>query len=77
IIPLKGLIDLPAEIARLEKQLDKLRQDRTRTASKLGNDAFVNSAPAEVVAGTQARVAELDAIIGKLQDQLARLRTLD
>jgi valyl-tRNA synthetase len=77
MIPLKGLIDAPAEIARLEKQLDKLRQEHARTEAKLGNAAFVNGAPAEVVAAARARLQELDGISAKLREQLARLHTLE
>ncbi|MDE2023788.1 MAG: valine--tRNA ligase [Gammaproteobacteria bacterium] len=77
MIPLKGLIDAPAEIVRLGKQLDKLQQERVRTQAKLGNAAFMNGAPAEVVSATQARVRELDDELARLQEQLARLRILD
>ncbi|MDE1888268.1 MAG: class I tRNA ligase family protein, partial [Gammaproteobacteria bacterium] len=77
MIPLQGLIDVPAEIVRLGKQLDKLRQERARTQAKLGNAAFMNGAPAEVVSATQARVRELDDELARLQEQLARLRILD
>ncbi|HKT31776.1 MAG TPA: valine--tRNA ligase [Gammaproteobacteria bacterium] len=76
MIPLQGLIDVPAEITRLEKQLEKLHQERARTEAKLRNVAFVTSAPADVVAGTRSRVAELNAAVGKLQDQLNRLHAL-
>jgi len=77
MIPLKGLIDVPAEIARLSKQMNKLREERTRTEAKLGNAAFVNGAPAEVVEDSRTRVKELDGALDKLQEQLARLRTLE
>ncbi|MGH8320340.1 MAG: valine--tRNA ligase, partial [Gammaproteobacteria bacterium] len=74
MIPLKGLIDVPTEIARLEKQLEKLRQEQTRTQTKLNNAAFVNGAPAEVITGVRARIKELESNIRRLQAQMAQLR---
>ncbi|MGA9852670.1 MAG: valine--tRNA ligase [Gammaproteobacteria bacterium] len=77
MIPLNGLIDVPAELARLEKQLDKLHQEYARTAAKLENAAFVNGAPAEVTAGVRARITELKSAIARMQDQITRLRAAE
>ena len=38
LVPMKGLIDVDAERARLEKQLDKVKVDLARTNGKLGNE---------------------------------------
>ncbi|MGH8283325.1 MAG: valine--tRNA ligase [Gammaproteobacteria bacterium] len=76
MIPLKGLIDVPAEITRLEKQLEKLRQEQVRTQAKLDNTAFVNGAPTDVVAAVHIRVKELNGALSRLQYQLDRLHTL-
>ncbi|MGH8378075.1 MAG: class I tRNA ligase family protein, partial [Gammaproteobacteria bacterium] len=74
MIPLKGLIDIPVEITRLEKQLEESRQEQARTQAKLDNTAFVNGAPAEVVAGVRARMKELESTLRRLQTQMAQLR---
>ncbi|BEU88640.1 valine--tRNA ligase [Selenomonas sp. TAMA-11512] len=48
-LPLKGLIDIDKEIARLKAELEKLRDEEKRLGGKLSNESFVAKAPAAVV----------------------------
>jgi valyl-tRNA synthetase len=48
-LPLKGVIDLSAEKARLEKELAKAEADIKRVDAKLSNEKFVANAPEEIV----------------------------
>jgi valyl-tRNA synthetase len=48
-LPLKGVIDLGAERARLDKEIAKADADIKRVDSKLANEKFVANAPEEVV----------------------------
>ncbi|MBQ7630594.1 MAG: valine--tRNA ligase, partial [Selenomonadaceae bacterium] len=48
-LPLKGLIDTEKEIARLTKELEKLRKGIAMTEGKLKNEKFMSKEPAEVV----------------------------
>src|SRR5581483_7351627 len=48
-LPLKGVIDLSAEKARLDKELGKAEADIKRVDAKLANEKFVANAPEEVV----------------------------
>ena len=48
-LPLKGVIDLAAEKARLDKELAKVEADIKRVDAKLGNADFMARAPEEVV----------------------------
>ncbi|HXZ46114.1 MAG TPA: valine--tRNA ligase [Pseudolabrys sp.] len=67
-LPLKGVIDLAAERARLGKEMQKADADIARVDAKLGNANFVARAPEEVVeeekekreeaVGRKARIAE-------------------
>jgi valyl-tRNA synthetase len=48
-LPLKGVIDLSAEKARLTKEVAKAEADIKRVDAKLSNDKFVANAPEEIV----------------------------
>ncbi|MFS8038515.1 valine--tRNA ligase [Xanthobacter sp. AM11] len=48
-LPLAGVVDLAAELARLRKEEGKLDQEVARIDAKLGNESFVARAPEEVV----------------------------
>ncbi|HUG98348.1 MAG TPA: valine--tRNA ligase [Gammaproteobacteria bacterium] len=76
LVPMAGLIDAEAEIARLERQQDKLRSDLARTRAKLDKPSFVDNAPAEVVEKERRRAAELGGAIANIEQQLERVRAL-
>ena len=48
-LPLKGLIDVEKETARLNKELENLAKEIKRVTGKLSNPGFLAKAPAEVV----------------------------
>jgi valyl-tRNA synthetase len=48
-LPLKGVIDLSAEKARLDKEIVKADADIKRVDAKLSNEKFVANAPEELV----------------------------
>ncbi|MGI9237509.1 MAG: valine--tRNA ligase [Woeseiaceae bacterium] len=73
LVPMKGLIDVDAERARLGKQLEKARAELLRANGKLGNEKFVNNAPAEVVRQERARAVDFEKTIDQLGDQIAKL----
>jgi len=76
LVPLKGLIDAEAEAARLRKELDKLEKETGRLAGKLENPAFVDKAPADVVAKEQEKLAAVKAEIATLKEQLVKVEAL-
>lgn len=76
LIPLAGLIDKQAELARLTKEIEKIRKDLDRSETKLANSDYVNRAPAAVVAEEQQRVAGFHAALEKLIEQQARMQQL-
>jgi valyl-tRNA synthetase len=76
LVPMAGLIDAAAEIARLEKQRAKLAGDLEKTRAKLDKPSFVDNAPAEVVDKERRRAEELGAAIASLEQQLERVRAL-
>ncbi len=76
LVPLKGVIDVDAERARLEKQQQRLSVDLARARGKLDNEKFVNHAPLEVVTQERQRAAEFEKAIGQLTEQLEKLADL-
>ncbi len=57
-MPLAGLLDLDAEIARLEKELAKLIKEVDRVDKKLSNQGFIAKAPAKVIEEEKAKQAD-------------------
>jgi valyl-tRNA synthetase len=73
ILPLEGLIDPAAELARLQKALKDLDKQVGPIQAKLGNEGFLSRAPAEVVEPLRARLAELEAQRGSVNGLLEAL----
>lgn len=73
-VGLAGLIDVSAEIKRLEKQLAEKQKFLQGTRAKLENKSFTDKAPAEVVQQQRELVAELETQISVLQMNLEDLR---
>ena len=69
LIPMAGLIDKDAELARIAKALDKIEKDFSRTQGKLGNEKFVANAPAEVIDKEKAKLADFEMQMAKLNEQ--------
>jgi len=76
LVPMKGLIDVDAERARLTKHQDKIKIDLQRSSGKLKNEKFVNNAPADVVLQERERVTEFEKAIAQLTEQLEKLDEL-
>jgi valyl-tRNA synthetase len=76
LVPMAGIIDKDAEIARLTKESTKLEMNITSTEAKLSNEAFVAKAPEAVVAAERARVAEHKIAVEKLREQIQKISAL-
>jgi valyl-tRNA synthetase len=69
-LPLEGLVDLQAELARQKKEADKIRGFISGHEKKLTNQSFIDRAPPEVVAevrdtltGLQKQLASIEEIV--------------
>ncbi|MFD1674980.1 valine--tRNA ligase [Alicyclobacillus fodiniaquatilis] len=71
-IPQAGLIDIEAEIGRLNKEALRLKGEVERIEKKLGNAGFVAKAPADVVAKERSKMEDyeqkLAAVQARIQD---------
>jgi valyl-tRNA synthetase len=76
LIPMAGLIDKTAELARLDKEIARVTADLPRVEGKLNNPAFVDKAPAEVIDKEKAKLADMQAALANLQAQREKIQAL-
>jgi valyl-tRNA synthetase len=72
-MPLDGLIDMDAEKARLDKELEKVSQEVMRAGQKLGNEKFIANAKPEVVQKEKDRLSEWESKLTQLKEMRAAL----
>jgi len=73
-LPLKGLVDIEKETARLQKELAKVNEEIERLEKKLNNPGFISKAPAEVVEKEREKLANYQA---NREALLSRVKTLE
>ena len=76
LVPMAGLIDKKAELARLAKEIERLRGDVARVETKLQNPSFVDHAPVDVVTQSRAKLNEQRAALARLEEQLEKIKVL-
>jgi valyl-tRNA synthetase len=76
LVPMAGLIDKEAELARLAKEIEKLEKDLSRIQGKLNNASFVDKAPAEVVARERDKMQGQQQALEQLQEQELYIRRM-
>ena len=76
LVPMAGLIDKEAELARLDKEILRLEGEAKRVGGKLANEGFVAKAPAEVLEKERAKLAEAEQALANLVDQRGKIATL-
>ncbi|MGI6712181.1 MAG: valine--tRNA ligase [Bacillota bacterium] len=73
-VPLKGIIDLDQEIARLEKEYKNMENELARLKGKLSNNNFLAKAPAHVVEKERLKSKEFEMKKKALLERLTVLR---
>ena len=73
-LPLKGVIDLAAERARLAKEMQKAEADIVRTDAKLNNPKFMERAAEDVVEEEKEKREEAVGRKAKIAEALERLK---
>ena len=76
LIPMAGLIDAEAELARLAKQLEKAKKELDKVSGKLSNERFVSNAPEAVIIKEKAKQAEYQTTCDKLNAQIETIKAL-
>lgn len=69
-IDLSGLVDFAKEKIRLQKEIGEVEPYIAVLKKKLSNKEFVKNAPKEIVANENAKLAEAEEMLAKLNDQL-------
>jgi valyl-tRNA synthetase len=72
-LPLEGVVDLAAEVARLRKEQGKAEGEIKKIDAKLGNADFVARAPEEIIEENRERRESEAARLVKIEEALARL----
>ena len=73
-IPLDQLVDLKAELARLNKERDAAVKQAENIKAKLANENFVSRAPEHVVQTQRDNLARLNDQIAKLDESIAAIK---
>ena len=77
LVPMAGLIDTQAELARLDKEIKRLNGEIKRVVGKLSNQGFVAKAPADVIEKERAKQADYEQALARLTEQHTRIASLD
>lgn len=72
-VPLTNNIDVDAELARLNKELDYYRGFLASVMKKLGNERFVNNAPESVVAAERNKQKDAESKIATIEASIKAL----
>ena len=73
-VPLGNMIDVEAEIARMEAELKHKEGFLQGVLKKLSNEKFVSNAPAAVIEMERKKQADAESIIKSLKESIASLR---
>lgn len=76
MIPMAGLIDKDAELARLDGEIKKTHGEIKRIEGKLGNEGFVAKAPEAVVAKEREKLEGYKETLAKLEEQKKTIAAL-
>ena len=73
-VPLGSLIDVEAEVAKLQAELTYLEGFLNSVMKKLSNERFVSNAPEAVVAAERKKQADAESKIAAIKETLAKLK---
>jgi len=75
-VPLEGLVDVAAELKKLDKEEKKVLKELDRVKGRLENEKFLQKAPQEVVEKEKARARELEEKLSRIRENIKRLEEL-
>ena len=69
LVPMAGLIDISAELARLDREIDKIALEAKKLSGKLSNEKFIGNAPVEVVAKERQKLSDFESSLSQLNQK--------
>tara|TARA_B110001452_G_scaffold45611_1_gene34867 strand:- start:9623 stop:12487 length:2865 start_codon:yes stop_codon:yes gene_type:complete len=69
LVPMAGLIDISAELARLDREIDKIALEAKKLSGKLSNEKFIGNAPVEVVAKERQKLSDYESSLSQLNQK--------
>ncbi len=75
-VPIRGYVDVEAELGRLERELEKVERELSAVKKRLSKENFLKKAPPEVVEKERGRSRELEERRERLLKGLERVRAL-
>lgn len=75
-VPLEGLVDFEAEIAKLNKEMKKLEKDYGIFGGKLKNEKYLANAKPEIIEKDKAKFADIEEKLNKVKENIERLSGL-
>ena len=76
LVPMAGLIDISAELARLDREIDKISLEAKKLSGKLGNEKFLSNAPTEVVAKERQKLTDFESSLSQLEQKRSSIAEL-
>ena len=73
-MPLNELVDISAELERLNKELSKALDDKKFFESKLNNEGFISKAPEAVINKQKEGLEKAEQHIKLIKDSIERLK---
>ncbi len=74
-VPLEGVIDIDAEISRLDKEFARTDKELMFIKKKLANEDFRSKAPKSVVKENQARYDDYKSVLEGIQENIDKLKS--
>ena len=76
LVPMAGLIDKDAELARLNKEKEKLDKELQKVQGKLNNPNFTDRAPEAVVNKEKDKAADFESSLKIIAEQIVKIEAL-
>ena len=74
VIPMEGMVDLEAELRRLQKEIEQSQAEVARLEARLADREFLNKAPAAIVDKERGKLVERKDKLERLRQELAKFQ---